>query len=114
MTLLPIFNLDRFDAADNTPARFDWFRYFAKDAAAPAVNAPTGLTAASASPAAVTLSWADNSTKETAYVLQRSTNSTFTSPTTITLAANATSYLDTGLAEGVRYYRLWATCQVSE
>ena len=62
----------------------------------PAPTAPTGLAATTPSSTQVNLTWTDNATNETGYVLQRATTSAFTSPTTINLAANATSYTDTG------------------
>ncbi len=54
----------------------------------------------------VTLNWADLSNNETGFTIQRSTNANFTgnSVTSVTLAANATSYTWTGLARNTNYY----------
>ncbi len=71
-----------------------------------APNAPSGLTAAagSASPtSSVAMSWADNATNETGYVVERSSDgATFSQRAQ--LGAGATSYLDSGLASGTTYY----------
>ena len=69
-----------------------------------ALNAPSGLTASTRSISQVDLNWFDNSVGETGEVLERSTDAAFTSPTTITLAANQQSYSDTGLAAGTTYW----------
>ncbi len=69
-----------------------------------ALNAPSGLTAAAQSTSQVNLSWFDNSVGETGEVLERSTDAAFTSPTSISLAANQQSYSDTGLAAGTSYW----------
>ena len=71
-----------------------------------APSAPSGLTAAagSASPtSSVAMSWADNATNETGYVVERSSDgATFSQRAQ--LGAGATSYLDSGLASGATYY----------
>ncbi len=69
--------------------------------------APDHLSAAP-TPNSVALSWTDNATDETGYLLERSTSPSFQSVTSVNLPANATSYSDTGLAAGVYYYRLSA------
>src|SRR5207244_759352 len=47
---------------------------------------------------------------ESNFVIQRDTNSGFTAPTSITVAANTTSHQDTGLsASTTYYYRVKAT-----
>jgi titin len=72
---------------------------------------PGSLTAASISASRIDLSWADVS-GETGYVLERSLNGT-TWTTLVTLGADTTSYSDTALAAGTRYfYRLRATSGV--
>ena len=84
--------------------------YTAGRGAAPPLNAPSGLTATAASTSQINLAWTDNSSNESNFVIQRATNSSFTSPTAITVAANATSYQDTGLsASTTYYYRVQAT-----
>ncbi|MBI4244900.1 MAG: fibronectin type III domain-containing protein [Planctomycetes bacterium] len=66
-------------------------------------TAPTGLAVSSTSNTELTVSWADNSSVESGYKLQRSTdNINFTE--IASLSANTTSYSNTGLSEGIRYY----------
>jgi O-glycosyl hydrolase len=50
------------------------------------------------------LSWSDNSSSETAYTVERSTNGVNWTVLTSALAANAISYTDTGRAENTLYY----------
>ena len=73
--------------------------------------APGALLASAMSPGTVTLGWADNSCNESGFTLQRSTSADFsTALQTFTLAANQTSYNDSGLASATTYYyRLRAT-----
>ncbi len=72
-------------------------------AAAP--TAPSGLGATAVSSSQINLSWTDNSTNETAFEIDRATNSSFTSGlTTATVSSNVTSYSSTGLTEGTTYY----------
>jgi hypothetical protein len=73
--------------------------------------APSGLSATSASTSQINLAWTDNATNETGFVLERATNSTFTAGlTSFNLAANTTSYSDTGLSASTTYwYRVRAT-----
>lgn len=77
--------------------------------------APHGLSVTvPAAPDGITklqLSWTDGSSNETAFKIDRSTSSSFdTGLTTLTAAANATSYLDTGLTGlTTYYYRIRAT-----
>lgn len=70
----------------------------------PAPAEPSGLTATTAGAAQINLTWVDNSTDETSFEIQRSLSSAFTSPTTLTAAANATSKSDTGLGHETTYY----------
>ncbi|HSZ59475.1 MAG TPA: DUF4082 domain-containing protein, partial [Tepidisphaeraceae bacterium] len=71
--------------------------------------APSNLSAAAASSSQINLSWTDNSNNETGFLIERSTNGvTFTQ--IASLAANTTSYSDTGLAASTQYtYRVRAT-----
>src|SRR5204862_100663 len=62
---------------------------------------PTGLTATS-TVNAITLHWSDVDS-ETSYVVQRSSDNT-TWSTLATLAADTTTYTDTGLTEATLYY----------
>lgn len=70
--------------------------------------APTGLTAtavAAGKRADVTLAWADASADETGFEVQRATDAGFTRGlSTTTLAANAVTTTQTGLARGTAYY----------
>lgn len=66
---------------------------------------PTGLAATVLSSISIRVNWVDQASNETMYVLERATNSTFTSGyTTFNLAANTNQYSDGGLASGVTYY----------
>lgn len=70
----------------------------------PAIEAPTNLQVEVKSSSQIALTWVDNSLFETGYVVERSlgTNSSFVAIDT--LAANATSFADAGLAEGTIYF----------
>ena len=70
----------------------------------PPVAAPSNLNATAASSSQVDLTWTDNATNETEFVLERSTSASFTSPTAIQIPENATSYSDTGRAASTTYY----------
>jgi hypothetical protein len=76
---------------------------------APPPNAPSGLAATAASDTRVNLTWTDNSADESSFQLQRSSDSSFTNPETITIANDETAYGDTGLTAATTYhYRLRA------
>jgi hypothetical protein len=62
--------------------------------------------ASSGNSRSVILTWTDNSTIETGFTIQRATNSGFTgnSVTSVTVAANATTYTWTGLSRNTPYY----------
>jgi phosphodiesterase/alkaline phosphatase D-like protein len=66
--------------------------------------APTTLAATAASSSQINLTWADASSNETGFVVERSTSSTFTSPVTTNVAANATSLQVTGLSASTQYF----------
>jgi uncharacterized lipoprotein YddW (UPF0748 family) len=66
--------------------------------------APSNLTATSVSSSQINLSWTDNSTNESNFVVARSTTSGGPYTDIATLAANTTSYSDTGLTPGTTYY----------
>lgn len=79
--------------------------------AATLLASPTGLTATATGPTSIGLTWTDNSSTETGFVVERSVTSSpsgFGSLTTT--AANATSYTDsTGLSANTSYwYRIKA------
>jgi chitodextrinase len=73
--------------------------------------APTGLTATAVSSSQVNLSWTDNASNETGYTVQRCTGASCTNFAPIaSLAANTTSYQNTGLAASTTYrYRVFAS-----
>jgi fibronectin type 3 domain-containing protein len=77
--------------------------------AAPA--APTGLSATVISSSQIDLTWTDNSTNETGFVVERAANGSFSvGLITVNLGANATTYSATGLAGGTTYwFRVRAT-----
>jgi RHS repeat-associated protein len=68
-----------------------------------APSAPTGL-AASVSGSTVTLTWNDTSSNECSFVVSRGTVDDGPKQEIASTAANATSYVDSGLAEGTYYY----------
>lgn len=71
----------------------------------PVPSAPTNMTATTASSTSINVSWSDQSNNETAFVLDRATNSAFSAGVqSFTLAANATAYADTGLTPSTTYY----------
>jgi hypothetical protein len=65
--------------------------------------APTSLSLSSPSSTSIKLSWKDNSTRETGYKVYRSTDGSSFSLLT-TLGANVTSYTNSGLTSGKKYY----------
>ncbi|MBK9317106.1 MAG: PQQ-dependent sugar dehydrogenase [Acidobacteria bacterium] len=65
--------------------------------------APTGLTAAAILRFRVELSWNDNSTNETGFKIERSTNGVSFSQIA-TVGANVRTYANTGLKQNTRYY----------
>lgn len=72
--------------------------------------APTGFGASTLSTTSVVLSWTDNSTNETGFQIERSTSAASGFVLVATAAANATSYINTGLATGTQYfYRIRST-----
>ncbi|KAF0218945.1 MAG: fibronectin I domain-containing [Geobacteraceae bacterium] len=73
-----------------------------------ALNAPSNLTASAASNTSITLTWADNSTNEDKFVIQRKLgeNGIFADITTVPplLSPDTTTYTDTGLTSNSYYY----------
>ncbi len=66
---------------------------------------PTDLAvAASTGSPRVDLWWTDNATAETAFVVQRSTDAAFSSPTSISLSADVSSFSDTRVAASTTYW----------
>ena len=71
--------------------------------------APSDLSATVVSQTVIDLAWTDNATNETGYRVERSPDGTTNWTAVATLAANATSYSDTGLtANTTYYYRVFA------
>ncbi|MFA5344625.1 MAG: Ig-like domain-containing protein, partial [Kiritimatiellia bacterium] len=71
--------------------------------------APSGLNATAAASSRVNLAWADNSTNETSFVIQRRIGATNAFVTIAALAANLRSYADTTVAPLTAYtYRVLA------
>lgn len=77
---------------------------FSETAVIPA--APTGLSATAAGIDQIDLSWTDNAGTETGYEVQRATIDATGPWTTVTagLAANSTSYSNTGLSSNTQYW----------
>lgn len=72
--------------------------------------APTGLAITATAPGTVSLSWSDNSIRETGYSVRRSTMAAGPYSELASLPASATSYVDSGLTPGTEYfYRVFAT-----
>jgi hypothetical protein len=68
-------------------------------------SAPSDLVATAISGSQIDLSWKDNSTKESAYTVERSLDgSTGWTELTSTLPADSTTYSDKGLNAGTTYY----------
>ncbi|WP_210513925.1 alpha-amylase family glycosyl hydrolase [Hymenobacter terricola] len=66
-------------------------------------KAPTGLNLAQASPTSASLTWTDNSTRESGYKIYWSTSATKPGTPNATTAANASSYTATGLSVQTTY-----------
>ncbi len=56
------------------------------------------------SPPVLSLQWQDNSSWETGYIIERSTGDASGFDSMITVAANTTSWADSAIAPGIRYY----------
>jgi hypothetical protein len=65
---------------------------------------PTGLLAAALGTSVIQLTWTDNATNETSYVVGRSLSSGGPYADLATLAANVTSHTDTNLLPGTTYH----------
>src|SRR6185503_18014533 len=71
--------------------------------------APTGLGATATSSSTITLTWADHSTNESGFKIERALGAGAFSPV-ITVGANVTTYADSGLTASTSYsYRVAAT-----
>jgi hypothetical protein len=65
---------------------------------------PAGLTAIPTGCNSILLTWTDKSANEVSFDLRRSTSSNGTYSTIATLPANTTTYTNTGLTKGKKYY----------
>jgi titin len=72
--------------------------------APPSLNAPSGLTATAVSSSQINLTWVDNAADETGFKIERSLSATGGFSQIATVAANVTSYQDTGLTASTTYY----------
>lgn len=66
--------------------------------------AANGLTATATSSSQIDLTWSDNSSNETGFIIERSPNGTGSWSQVGTAAQNATSFNNTGLSGNVTYY----------
>ncbi len=66
--------------------------------------APSNLVAAASGSSVINLTWIDNASNETSYVLQRSLSSASGFAAIATLGSNSTSYSNTGLNSSTTYY----------
>jgi subtilisin family serine protease len=73
-----------------------------------ALPAPTNLSAAVLSKTQIDLSWQDNATNETGFILERKTGGHGTYAEIASPGANLTTYSDTNLSPGTYYYRVKA------
>jgi hypothetical protein len=81
---------------------------FRATASTTAPNAPSNLAAASASSSSINLSWSDNSSDETGFIVQRSTDGV-TWTQIANLGSNVRSFSSTGLSPGTPYsHRVYA------
>lgn len=71
---------------------------------APAPPAAPSNLQASESGTTATLTWIDNATTETGYVVERSLSPAFSAPTNTLLPAGTTRFTDAGLSAGTTYY----------
>jgi hypothetical protein len=66
--------------------------------------APSGLAATGISTTQINLAWTDNSSNETGFDVERSSNGTSSWSLQTTTGANAVSFSNTGLPAGAKYY----------
>src|ERR1044071_574637 len=76
----------------------------AATARASGLGAPSGLTARAISETQISLSWADNSTNEAAFQIERSPTPSSGFTLLATTGSNATSFQNTNLAVATSYY----------
>src|SRR5207249_9428733 len=85
------------------PAMFEGLEGRSMFSATVAPADPTALVAKVASSTAVKLNWSDNSTRESGYKIERSTDGAQFSQI-IVVGANTESYTSGGLTKGKKYY----------
>ena len=85
---------------DTGSVNIDWFAFVP----APPPAAPSNLSATAVSQTQINLSWTDNSGVELNYIVARSGTSGGPYTDIATLAANTTSYQNTGLTANTTYY----------
>jgi hypothetical protein len=78
--------------------------YFAGSAPASAPNAPSGLSATAISTSQINLTWTLNSTNQTNVIVERDVTSAFSTITSFSLSATATSFSDVNLQAATTYY----------
>ncbi|MBN1671106.1 MAG: fibronectin type III domain-containing protein, partial [Kiritimatiellae bacterium] len=96
-------NVDRFIKALRAKSLHGYPLYPATHPGGSAPSAPSSLAASATSSTAVTLTWQDNSSNETAFKIDRSTDGSTWSRIKET-GSNVTTYTDSGLAAGQKYY----------
>ncbi|HYO09422.1 MAG TPA: NPCBM/NEW2 domain-containing protein [Tepidisphaeraceae bacterium] len=95
-------------AFDSNPSggstgNFNWFRFTPTSVQQPPA-APTNLAATAPQPTKVTLSWADNSTNETGFIIERKTGAAGAWAQIGTTASNIATYDDLTVAAGTQYF----------
>jgi glucuronoarabinoxylan endo-1,4-beta-xylanase len=81
--------------------------FYGQSSTAATLQAPTDVSASPVqgyTTSRVALAWSDNSSSETAYTVERSTDGSNWTVLTSTLATDSISYIDTGRAENSLYY----------
>ncbi|MFQ5454664.1 MAG: fibronectin type III domain-containing protein [Nitrospirota bacterium] len=78
--------------------------YSNEDSAVTVLSAPGSLSSSPVSPSQITLTWADNSSSEQGFKIERKTGISGTYSQVATVSANTITYTDTGLIDGTTYY----------
>jgi PKD repeat protein len=73
-----------------------------------AISAPSGLSASTARKGSVTLRWTDNSTNETGFAIERAPSGSSAFAQVGQVAANTTTFAQSGVASGTYSYRVRA------